>query len=805
ISGTPTAAGTSASMTVTAYNGVTPDATQVFQLKVVYPGLVAWYKFDEGAGAPVAFDETGNNDGMNVSVTTGVPGRIGNAYSFDATDDVVSCGTFDPSGGGGAFTLTFWTSWDGATASSQALAAKRDSWAVGDMMWQLDLDTGNTFFLREAGSSAVFTQSLPVGTWTHVAVVYDGAFATLYLNAGAPETLAFAAGTDTAAAVVVGAGQIDAVECYNGDIDDVRFFNYALNATDITSIYNEAFAATPPVIRSAPPPAALEGQAYSHTFTAGGSPAPSFALDDPADLPAGLGWDAPTATISGTPTAPGTSASITVTATNPMGTDKQSFTITVGEGVDPDLDAHWELDETGGDTADDATATDGAPGEYDGTLVNFPSDGSQWVGGYVGGALHFDGVDDYVTTNLNIDQSDLGPRAATFAAWVKPDSTSAGDHFVISTDDGGNDWSLVRNGATWHVWYGNGVFDTGVSADPGVWQHIIVVFGSGPSFRFQFCKNFTGEPLGDVIGYDTSDTNITIGGRAGGGDHFDGTIDDVRIYSKAFASVDFAALENEYYTPPTSQITSPVDGQTFAAGADITITGDATDDFLGVQVDLYHDAQLLLADASPPWSHTWLSVPAGTYVLTARATDNLGATTTSAPVSITVGSIVTISKGSDAAEPSTNGSFIVSRTGYTGGDITVNFAVNAGNSTAAEGNDFTLSPAGSIVIPAPQTQATINVQLMDDGDLEPQETVVVDLQAGAGYTLGPPATAVVVISDDDGGGRASPAWLVEGNSGLMDGSNNFLGTTDNVPVNIIAGGETRMRVDLDGVDVGGLA
>ena len=45
------------------------------------------------------------------------------------------------------------------------------------------------------------------------------------------------------------------------------------------------------------------------------------------------------------------------------------------QDITSDLVAHWKLDETSGTTAADAT------GSYDGTLVNFPGDDSQWIAG----------------------------------------------------------------------------------------------------------------------------------------------------------------------------------------------------------------------------------------------------------------------------------------------------------------------------------------------------------------------------------------------------------------------------------------
>jgi hypothetical protein len=69
------------------------------------------------------------------------------------------------------------------------------------------------------------------------------------------------------------------------------------------------------------------GAAYTHIFTAIGQPAPTFSIS--GTLPAGLTWDG-TDTISGTPLAGGTSATITATASNGnLPNDTQNFTLTI--------------------------------------------------------------------------------------------------------------------------------------------------------------------------------------------------------------------------------------------------------------------------------------------------------------------------------------------------------------------------------------------------------------------------------------------------------------------------------------------
>jgi hypothetical protein len=90
-------------------------------------------------------------------------------------------------------------------------------------------------------------------------------------------------------------------------------------------------------------------------------------------------------------------------------------------------------------------------------------------------------------------------------------------------------------------------------------------------------------------------------------------------------------------TPPAVSITAPANGSTYTAPANITISASASDaDGSVAKVDFYQGATLIGTDTTAPYSLDWNNIAAGTYSLTARATDNLGAVTASAAVSITV-------------------------------------------------------------------------------------------------------------------------------------------------------------------------
>ncbi len=88
--------------------------------------------------------------------------------------------------------------------------------------------------------------------------------------------------------------------------------------------------------------------------------------------------------------------------------------------------------------------------------------------------------------------------------------------------------------------------------------------------------------------------------------------------------------------PPTVSITSPANGATFVSPATVTIQAAASDaDGTVVKVGFFNGADSLGTDTASPYSQKVTLYP-GTYVLTAVATDNAGATTTSPAVTITV-------------------------------------------------------------------------------------------------------------------------------------------------------------------------
>jgi hypothetical protein len=116
------------------------------------------------------------------------------------------------------------------------------------------------------------------------------------------------------------------------------------------------------------------------------------------------------------------------------------------------------------------------------------------------------------------------------------------------------------------------------------------------------------------------------------------------VYDFAFGNVTLQAVTLQSATPPgnlapTITITNPVNNAVFTAPATFTLEASASDNDGGVtQVEFFNGAAALGVDMTSPYSAVVNELSAGTYTLSAIATDNEGAKSTNS-ITITVNSI----------------------------------------------------------------------------------------------------------------------------------------------------------------------
>jgi Ca2+-binding RTX toxin-like protein len=104
-----------------------------------------------------------------------------------------------------------------------------------------------------------------------------------------------------------------------------------------------------------------------------------------------------------------------------------------------------------------------------------------------------------------------------------------------------------------------------------------------------------------------------------------------------------------------------------------------------------------------------------------------------------------ISPSSVTEDGTSNLIYIFIRTGDTTNPLTVNYSIGG---TATNGTDYTLLPT-TVIFEANSAIATVTVDSTADTIVESDETVILTLAAGTGYTVGTPNAATGTITNDD--------------------------------------------------------
>jgi hypothetical protein len=147
-----------------------------------------------------------------------------------------------------------------------------------------------------------------------------------------------------------------------------------------------------------------------------------------------------------------------------------------------------------------------------------------------------------------------------------------------------------------------------------------------------------------------------------------------------------------------------------------------------------------------------LAVAAGTGYTIGSPAASSGTIQNDDPAAVTV--TVAVVPSAVAEDGAANLVYAFTRSGTTGSALTVNFSVGG---TGTFSTDYTQTgaasfsaTAGTVTIPAGLTTAQVAVNPTADATVEPDETVLLTVVAGTGYTVGTPAGAIGTILSDEG-------------------------------------------------------
>jgi hypothetical protein len=256
------------------------------------------------------------------------------------------------------------------------------------------------------------------------------------------------------------------------------------------------------------------------------------------DAPAGV--DRPS--VDSAPAAADAAVKVDVPATVDAPAANDGGTLTLASG----LIGYWKLDETSGSNV----ATDSSGKGNHGSLVNTSRLG--WTtAGRVGGALRFDGVDDWVRIPVTTD-SIVTTKAFTFAAWVNG-VTNTGkaifgrqygatqwDHFVIVGDPAGF-LGTVNN----YVMPNTGCYGPAIPVNR--WTHVALVGNNG--FARGYIDGLQQCTLTYAPAFTTDTTPYAIGANddrpvRADNQNFNGLIDEVVLYDRALTSAEIGRLSS---------------------------------------------------------------------------------------------------------------------------------------------------------------------------------------------------------------------------------------------------------------------
>ena len=227
------------------------------------------------------------------------------------------------------------------------------------------------------------------------------------------------------------------------------------------------------------------------------------------------------------------------------------------------LDAHYSFD---------LFPTDSSGNAYDGTLTNGAVVDTTPATNQIGsGKLSLDGVNDYVNLDAHLSNFD-SLTTGTISAWVK---TTGGSQWIFSASDSGDSNSDIslRLDSSGHlqldVWEGGAVLavETTATVNDGNWHHVAATVGPGGNALYidgvQASVNYlTGNSSSTAFFDDVTNLDSMSIGRylndSGSQFHFDGLIDDVRVYDRALSTDDVAKLYS-YTGAPPANVTPVVD------------------------------------------------------------------------------------------------------------------------------------------------------------------------------------------------------------------------------------------------------
>lgn len=223
---------------VFAETNTSSDACRFYRTHVFYPplptdGLVAHYPLDGNAEEFSGYSNSGTNYG--VTWTNGV---LASSAVFNGAGiyiDVPNSPTLSPP----QFTLSGWFWWQTTPPPGESFPISNYAEYHGWLMRMgPDMKPGFSVNRPYLGASAYSQHSIPLQSWVHVAMTYDGEIMSIYVNGVFDGDASFPGGYAPFSGLMkLGMASWVNSGWFNGKMDDVRIYNRVLSAEEILQLF----------------------------------------------------------------------------------------------------------------------------------------------------------------------------------------------------------------------------------------------------------------------------------------------------------------------------------------------------------------------------------------------------------------------------------------------------------------------------------------------------------------------------------------------------------------------------------------
>jgi len=260
----------------------------------------------------------------------------------------------------------------------------------------------------------------------------------------------------------------------------------------------------------------------------------------------------------------------------------------------------------------------------------------------------------------------------TVSGWVKVNAADTWGGFIGCLQDNGSyekGWVLgTRNQKfSFALVTANAGFMTYLTdADNfniGQWYYLTATYNGSTAKLFVdgVLKASTTEQNGDIVYAGLDSDWFGIGSYVDLDENWlhDGALDELIIWERALPDAEVAAWYAQVSNlAPQVSLVTPANNTSYVAPASITVSAEALDidGSIGV-VEFFNGTQKIYEDVDgEPYAFIWENAPAGVHVLTAKATDNMGVSSVSAPVSVIV--LVNLAPSINILAPADSSSYV---------------------------------------------------------------------------------------------------------------------------------------------------